>query len=155
MTKNASAIYSYNSSTGLTSPINFAVALPSTLIPALLLFLIKPALALIPIGILLIILLSSTINHHKIVIAPNCLIVGNKVLYYSCLTKIEINREKGVAEFYLENGKSLRIVYRNFTTNAQKPFKIENNKRAKFDKVTKKIKKKIKSTSPKVAVFVK
>ena len=78
-------------------------------------------------------------NGPGIVVSSKYVVFGNKVVMYESVVAISID-EKSLS-FIIENqsGKRLKLLADNFTSNAQKSWKIKKNKTEKFIKVVSKI----------------
>ncbi len=83
-----------------------------------------------------------------LVIAPRYLILGDSILYYSTVTKAQLDSQRQILTLISERGKRLTIEAERFPTNARKEFKIKANRTAKFDKAVEKILARISGVTP-------
>lgn len=89
--------------------------------------------------------------NNKILITDRCVIIGEKVIYYNNLARASINHnDSSIFDIVTKNRKHYVIETDRFPTNARKSWKIEKNKKNKFEKITNKILENIAKCAPEV-----
>ncbi len=86
----------------------------------------------------------------QLVITARYLIVGNSILYYNTVARVQLDRHRQVLTLVSEKGRRLTIEAEKFPTNARKDFKIQANKTAKFDKACEKILARLSGVTPEI-----
>ncbi|MDP5239375.1 hypothetical protein Q9Q94_07525 [Uliginosibacterium sp. 31-16] len=108
---------------------------------------------LFPLGLMLIAIgawqLWGRSAENGLMIGPRYLICGNTILYYRNLSRVA-SSAKGVLDLYGSAGAPLRIEQERFPTGARKADKIERNTRAKFDKASALILRRVQAQAPDV-----
>lgn len=92
-------------------------------------------------------------SNHKIFIGNRYVIIGEKIIYYNNLAGIQISGDGSrIYEMISKTNKSYKIELDRFPTNARKSWKIEKNKKDKFEKITTKISNNIQKRAPHVSI---
>lgn len=94
----------------------------------------------------------------KIILYERYFMVNSNYIHYLGINKIEKDDKKGrlVVKYFIGDKKEGVVIKREkFPTNARKDFKIEANRRAKFEKVSEKIISYAKAANPDIEVIVK
>jgi hypothetical protein len=101
---------------------------------------------LLPVGIIIHLVRMGI--RKNLIIAPRYLIVGEVIIYYSTVSKAQVDRHRQVLTLVSERGKRVLIEAERFPTNARKEFKVKANKKAKFDKAVEKILARLQGVTP-------
>lgn len=102
-------------------------------------------------GIVLIKAISN--SNHKIFIGNRYVIIGEKIIYYNNLAGVQVSTdENSTYEMITKNNKRYKIEMNRFPTNASKSWKIEKNRKDKFEKITGKISTNISKCAPAVTI---
>lgn len=88
----------------------------------------------------------------RLCLAPRYLVCSQQIIYYRNVTKLELNAQQGILQIYSTRGQPMVLERAHFPTNARKPHKIAANQQAKFDKVTQKIVRHVRSVRPNVTL---
>lgn len=92
-------------------------------------------------------------SNYKIFVGNRYIIIGEKIIYYSNLAEIQIsNNGSRNYEMISKTNKRYKIELDRFPTNARKSWKIEKNKKEKFEKITTKISNNIQKLSPNISI---
>lgn len=89
-------------------------------------------------------------GNHKILVGNRYVIIGEKVIYYNNLAGVQFGSE--YYEMITKTNKRYKIEMERFPTNARKSWKIEKNRKTKFEKITTKISENITKCSPNVTI---
>ena len=83
-------------------------------------------------------------GNEAIILHNEFMIIGNKVIYFSCIERAILDHQNKRLDFVLKDEAEFTIYASNFKTNARKDHKVKKNKSQKFLKIADKIIQKIK-----------
>lgn len=91
-------------------------------------------------------------SNKKILVGNRYVIIGEKIIYYNNLAGVELSDGSSSYEMITKNNKRYKIEMNKFPTNARKSWKIEKNKKDKFEKITAKISENISKCAPSINI---
>ncbi len=92
-------------------------------------------------------------SNKKIFVGNRYVIIGEKIIYYNNLAGVELSADGSSSyEMITKNNKRYKIEMDKFPTNARKSWKIEKNKKDKFEKITGKISENISKCAPNATI---
>ena len=145
------AIYSYHHDPSIfTSRYKLSNILIATLIVGVISYNIAVELLVVPVVLLLVLMYLKQNNTNKILVDNKFFIFKSNVYYYSRISSVKVNQDKGIANFFLNSGEQLVILQEYFPTGAQKEDKIRLNKMRTFNKVVGKIITKARNENPNI-----